>query len=402
MPGFASHEEQRGLGRALDLSHRLGQHLRLDLAAFGIQGVETFGKRARLDGIVAGKEPRAQIRCADAAAGIDARPQDEASVIGPKRLRHARHVGERRDAGIAALPHHLEALRDERAVQARERHHVAHGAERHEIEPRHEIGLGPALVPADAAQRAVDADGEQERHADGGERAMRARLVEPVGIDHRAGIRQGRLADVMIDDDHIEPCLGSGLERGKGGDAAIDRDDDAGTFILEAEQRRRVRSIALALPVRDIDHDATARGLEKAPEQRRRGGAVDIVIAEHGDRLAPLERLDEARHGLVHVEEVRRIGQLVLETRLEKTLGRLGRDAAAREEPANELGACEALRNGKAGALVAGALAPQPPQQRALDPQYRRAGHGYGFLRKLKAIEMRGRFPRCGITMCGT
>ncbi len=173
-------------------------------------------------------------------------------------------------------------------------------------------------------------------------------------------------------------------------------------LVLEGDERRRVRPIALALPVRDIDDDARAGRLEEAAEQRRRCRAIDIVVAEHGDRLAPLERFDKARHGLVHVEEVRGIGQLVLEARLEEALGRVGTYAAARQKTADKLGTGNALRDREPRALVARALAPQAPRERALDPQHRRLCHGYGFLRKLKAIEMRGRLPRCGITMCGT
>ena len=47
---------------------------------------------------------------ADAPAGIDARAEHEAQVIGRRRHGEAGGVGERPEADVAALAHHLQAL----------------------------------------------------------------------------------------------------------------------------------------------------------------------------------------------------------------------------------------------------------------------------------------------------
>ena len=86
-------------------------------------------------------------------------------------------------------------------------------------------GRGVA-VPAGRAQRAVDADAQQEGDADGGELLVRALVVDPVGIDHRERLGQRQLGLVMVDHDDVEPGLARLGERLVGGDAAIDRDDD--------------------------------------------------------------------------------------------------------------------------------------------------------------------------------
>ena len=81
-----------------------------------------------------GEQPRAEARVADASAGVDARAQHEAQVIGRRRHGEAGGVGQRLEADVAALAHDLQALGDEGAVEALEGHHVAHGCERDEVE----------------------------------------------------------------------------------------------------------------------------------------------------------------------------------------------------------------------------------------------------------------------------
>ena len=76
-------------------------------------------------------------------------------MIGVERLVDAGHRGQRREAGIAAAPRDLEPLRDQRAVEPGQRHHVADRAERDEIEPLQQVGLGTrsAYQPASRSAR---------------------------------------------------------------------------------------------------------------------------------------------------------------------------------------------------------------------------------------------------------
>ena len=216
---------------------------------------------------------------------------------------------------------------------------------------------------------------------DRGERAMRARLVEPVGIDDGMGTRQRRLADMVVDDDHVEPRRRRRRERRVRGDAAIDRDDDRRALVLQAQQRRRVRAIALALAVGHVDRRPPARREEEPLEQRGGGRAVDIVVAEDGDRLVALERGDEARDRPVHVLQMRRIRQAIAQHRIEEALGILRRDAAARQQAADDLGQAQQLRDGEPGPIGARAVAPALSQERMFDAEDGVAAHGNGFLR---------------------
>ncbi len=64
---------------------------------------------------------------------------------------------------------------------------------------------------------------------------------------------------------------------------------------------RRVRPVALDDAVGDVDAGVEPVAREEALHQRRRAGAVDVVVAEHGDALALDDGIGEARGGRVHV-----------------------------------------------------------------------------------------------------
>src|SRR5579864_769990 len=87
MPPLARREHQRRVAvAAFDLIDRLRQDARLELAAFGIEYVKLACDRQDRGRIVARQQLGAEIGLADAAAGIDARPQDEAGVVGVEPL----------------------------------------------------------------------------------------------------------------------------------------------------------------------------------------------------------------------------------------------------------------------------------------------------------------------------
>ena len=136
---------------------------------------------------------------------------------------------------------------------------IAHRAERHQVEPAHQVGFGAVPgIPAHLAQRAVDRDDEQKGDADRRQAAMRALLVEPIRVDDRRRARQQRFGDVMIDDDDLEPGFGRFGERQMRICPAIDRHDDPHSFLAQAQQGRRVRAVALAQAVRHIDPGSAA------------------------------------------------------------------------------------------------------------------------------------------------
>ena len=121
MPALAAREHERALRRPLsfDLGDGGVEHGLLDRAPLGVEGVEPARQGGGLGRVVGRQQADAEIGRADAAAGIDARPEHEAGVIGAGRLLEPGHVRQGGQPEIAAPRHHLQALADERAIERR-------------------------------------------------------------------------------------------------------------------------------------------------------------------------------------------------------------------------------------------------------------------------------------------
>ena len=176
----------------------------------------------------------------------------------------------------------------------------------------------------------------------------------------------------MIDHDHVDPGrLGLG-KRLEGLRAAIDGDDQGRAALGDPHQCFSRRPIALHQPVRDIGLRLEPELAQQADQQGGRGGAVHVIIAEDGDRLAPLDRVGDARGRLVHVLED----------------GRVGHEGAKRRRPvAGEIVATDAARHqqlvdqvvglvaGIARVGVPGTPAPRLPEDRARHAADEVGGH---------------------------
>ena len=173
-------------------------------AALAVEAVEFGGDPRGLRDIALQQQPHAEIGAADAAAGIDARPEHEAEMPGLRRAVEPRHVHQRGEADMVAAAQRDQSLGDEGAVEPGQRHDVGDGAERDVMQHAEQIRLRPLAGPEAArAQFAVDRDQRDEHEADGGEMAEPGEIVEPVRIDQRIDLGQFVAALMMIDHDHV-------------------------------------------------------------------------------------------------------------------------------------------------------------------------------------------------------
>ena len=111
-------------------------------------------------------------------------------------------------------------------------------------------------------------------------------IVEPVRIDQRVDLRQLRAGLVMVDHDdrHAETfCFGERLDAGG---AAIDGDEQRGALCGQRTHGFRVGPVALEDAVGNVDQRIKPAMAQMPGQQRRRGRAVDIVVAEDRDLLA--------------------------------------------------------------------------------------------------------------------
>ncbi len=144
-------------------------------------------------GIVGRQQARAEVGAADAPAGVDARPEDEAGVEDAGRPLGLGDLHQRLQSGIAPGRHHLQPLRRERAVEAGQTRHVADGAQRGEVEPLAHVRLGTPFEQAAPARLAIERGEQHEGHAGGRQHALPRGVAGTVGIDqctHRAAFRR--------------------------------------------------------------------------------------------------------------------------------------------------------------------------------------------------------------------
>jgi len=124
---------------------RLGRFLHdcFDRPAFLIEPVELGRETASLLRVSRREQAHAEIGFADAPPGIDPGTKREAEIARSRRPAEPGCLDQCVDADVAALCHHLEALRDEGAVKPLQRSNVGDGAERHEIKEVEQARLGP-------------------------------------------------------------------------------------------------------------------------------------------------------------------------------------------------------------------------------------------------------------------
>ena len=147
VPALGRGDDHRGM--VLDAEcrprFRLGllQSRVLDDLPLGIEAVELGGDHRRLGGILLEQEARAEVGPADAAAGIDARPQEKAEMPGLGGTGKPRHVHQRGEPRAFAAAHRQQALCHEGAVEPLEPGDVGHRAQRDQIEQRQELRFRP-------------------------------------------------------------------------------------------------------------------------------------------------------------------------------------------------------------------------------------------------------------------
>ena len=229
MPIRRGRDDDRRVGSTVEHPQRLrlglGDRGLLDLLALAVEPVELRRDAVRFHGVVAEQQARAERRVADAAAGVDARSDEEAEVPALGRLSEAGGIEERGEAEAPALAHDREALAHEGTVEAMERHHVGDRRERDEIEAREQVGLGPPRPEAAHAKLAVERHEREEDDAGGAEMPEAREIVLAVRVDDRRRCRQHLRRLVMVEDDRVEPEARRLGERLVARRAAIDGDE---------------------------------------------------------------------------------------------------------------------------------------------------------------------------------
>ena len=240
------------------------------------------------------------------------------------------------DAGALGVSERVEAVANEDAIGAGEGDDVADGGKRDEVHEGLERRLAAGVEPAEGAKRAPERHDEVEGDAGGAEGLGGVLAAGLVGIEDGGGGRE-RVGDgVVVDDDHVHAELAGACDLGHAGDAAVERDEEAGALAGDAFDGAEVEPVALVDAVRDVGPGWSADGVEEEGEKRGGADAVDVVVAVEGDLLClddgAGEPLDGRGHAL-HPEGVGEVGELVGEE--PGGVLRIG-DAAGNEDAGSE------------------------------------------------------------------
>ncbi len=295
--------------------------------------------RAAFARVLLQHQPHAKVGAPDAPAGIDTRPEQEAEMPRFGRTGQARGIHQRGQAGMIAPPQRDQPLGDKGAVEAFERHHVGDGAERDQMQHRQQIGFGSRAGPESAlAQRAGDGDQGDKNKANGRQMAKSGKIVGAVRVDDRDRGREFLVGLVMVDHHHFETELAGLFEGYRTGGAAIDRHQQLDAAFGKRADRVDIGAVTLENPVRNMDGCRTAALPQVIGQQRRRGGTVDVVVAENRDAFSLDHGVGNARGGLSHAGQRVRVGHQPLDGRVEIGLRVLGLDATAGEHARQQFG----------------------------------------------------------------
>ncbi len=186
-------------------------------------------------------------------------------------------------------------------------------------------------------------------------------IVGPVRIHQRVDLGQFVAGLVMVDDDdrHAElPRFGQRLEAGG---AAIDGDEQRRALARERAHRLDIRAIAFEDTVGNVDQRIEPAMAQVPGQQRRRGRAIDVVIAEDRDLLAARCRIRDAFGRRLHLRHGVGIGHQFADGRIEKILDLVDPDIAARQHPRQHLRQMVALRDRQRPRRASG-IEPVAPQ----------------------------------------
>ena len=87
----------------------------------------------------------------------------------------------------------------------------------------------------------------------------------------------------MVCDEQVQADAARVLRFAVGGDAAVDRDDDLGTALLQGVERITVESVAVFKALGYVEIGLRPELAQATEHQGRGADAVGVVVAEHGD-----------------------------------------------------------------------------------------------------------------------
>ena len=190
------------------------------------------------------------------------------------------------------MRHHAQTLRHKSAVESHQFDDITHRAERNNIEQCQQIRLRPArIIKSRITQHAIGGNHKQIGHANGGEISVVTRFIEAVWIHHRHSRRKRGFRRMVIENDNVRASILGCFHRFMRRCTTINADDELDTFIRQLAHGSDVGTIAFAETIRHIKADFHTKRTTETNKKRRRGCAINIIIAIDSDFFATLHRI---------------------------------------------------------------------------------------------------------------
>ena len=263
-----------------------------------------------------------------------------------------RCIHQRGQPDLLAPAQRDQALGDEGAVEALERHHVGDGAERDQMQAA-TAGRARGRMPVQKLRRRnsrVSATSVRNTSPTAARWPRPERSSARFGLTMASCRRQFLVGLMMVEDHNVEPELAGFYERYMAGGPAIDGDQKLDAALGKRADGVHIRPVAFENPVRNVDDRIEPAVPQIMRQQRRGGGAVDIVIAENRYTFAVDNGMREARAGRFHIGQRMRIGHQPLDGGIEIGRHFVRLDAAAGEHARQQFRHAVALRDGRARA----------------------------------------------------
>ncbi len=256
---------------------------------FAIETIELGRNPRGLARVFFEEKAHAKIGSSNPAAGVDARTQKESEMPGLGRTAQTRDIHQSSGSRMLAPPQCDQTFGNKRTVKAVQRHDVRNCAKRHKMQERQEVGLGSQVGPEVApTQLSRHGNQSQEYQSDRSKVAKARKVVGAVGVNHRDGLRQFFITLVMINH-HRFDAEPFGLRKWlEARDATIDSNQQLYAPLGERPDCIDVRAVAFKDAIGNMDDRVQPAVAQVTGQQRRCGGAVDIVVAENGNATRPL------------------------------------------------------------------------------------------------------------------
>ena len=337
-------ESFAALQEVIRLPDALLQNGAFDLAALRVQFVQLDREAPCFRRVFRRQQMKGQCGIVRASRRVEPRPKAKADQFGRGGLLLvARNLQQRAQSRPARVQDRIKAVAHEDAVLARERHHVGHRAQRHQVQLCEQKLLRLILAEGAFLQQRVC---ELEGHANAAQSRRFVDTIDAVGIHQRHRRRQFTRRQMMIRHDDVDVQFVRAADFRDGTDARINGDDQVAAFCGDLFHPRQVHAIAVIDAMGNDDLRIAAQQPQHANHQRRRRHAIHVVIAIHANALSVQKRLVGAIHRRIHVAQFKGTAQL-LQHRSQKTfrIQAVRHPTACRQQSRNHRMQAKLLRN---------------------------------------------------------